>query len=48
MIAAFLDNVREATRPTVATSLDALSANTVTLDSALDGSGVLVDFYETQ
>ncbi|MEL7829462.1 hypothetical protein AAG604_13270 [Citromicrobium bathyomarinum] len=48
VIAAFLDNVREATRPTVATSLATLSANTVTLDSALDGSGVLVDFYETQ
>ena len=32
----------------MATSLATLSANTVTLDSALDGSGVLVDFYETQ
>ena len=48
VIAAFLDGAREGTRPTVATSIDALSANTVTLDSALDGSGVLVDFYETQ
>lgn len=48
VLAAFLDGAREGTRPTLATSLDALSANTVTLNSALDGSAVLVDFYETQ
>lgn len=48
VIAAFLDGVREATLPTVETSLSALAANTVTLDSALDGGVVIVDLYETQ
>ena len=46
VIAAFLDGTREATRPTVATSATSLETNTVTLASALDGSPVLVDFYE--
>lgn len=47
VVAAFLNGVREATRPTVAFSGTALESNTVTLNSALNGSAVLVDFYET-
>ncbi|MEO0589107.1 MAG: hypothetical protein AAFZ11_00955 [Pseudomonadota bacterium] len=48
VIAAFLDGAREATRPSVAVSTTALAANTVTLNSALDGTAVIVDLYETQ
>ena len=44
---AFLDGVREATAPTVAVSAAALDGNTATLNSALDGSAVIVDLYET-
>lgn len=47
ILAAFLDGVREATRPTVTFSATALELNTVTLNSALDGSAVIVDLYET-
>lgn len=47
VIAAFLDNVREGTAPTVTVSAEAIEANTVTLNSALDGSDVTVDYYET-
>jgi len=47
VLAAFLDNVREATAPTVTVSADNLEDNTVTLASALDGSDVIVDLYET-
>lgn len=47
VLAAFLDGVREATAPTVAFSEDALESNTVTLNSALNGSDVIVDYYET-
>lgn len=46
VIAAFLDGVREATRPTVAVDAANVEGNTIDLDSALDGSEVLVDFYE--
>lgn len=48
VIAAFLANVREANAPTVAVSAAALESNTVTLNSALNGTAVIVDLYETQ
>lgn len=47
VMAAFLGGVREGAAPTVATSAAAVAANTATLNSALDGSAVIVDFYET-
>ncbi len=47
VIAAFLANAREATAPTVAVSASALESNTATLNSALNGSAVIVDLYET-
>lgn len=45
VIAAFLANVREATRPTVAISATALESNTIILSTALDGTAVIVDYY---
>lgn len=48
VLAAFLDNVREGTAPTIVFDASAVESNTATLDSALDGSDVLIDFYETQ
>ncbi len=48
VIAAFLDGARETTAPTVAVSADTIAANTVTLNSALNGSDVLIDLYETE
>lgn len=42
----FLNGVREGTRPTVAVSTSAVSDNTVTLNSALAGTPVVVDFYK--
>lgn len=47
VVAAFLNGVREATAPTVAFSATALESNTITLNSALNGNAVIVDFYET-
>lgn len=47
VIAAFLANVREGTAPTVTVSAANVENNTVTLNSALNGSAVIVDFYET-
>ncbi len=47
VLRAFLGGVLEGTAPTVAFSATALEANTVTLNSALNGSAVLVDLYET-
>lgn len=47
IVAAFLGGAREGTRPTVAVSAEAIESNTVTLNSALAGSAVIVDFYET-
>jgi hypothetical protein len=47
VLAAFLNGVREATAPTVAVSTADLESNTVTLNSALNGSAVIVDYYET-
>jgi hypothetical protein len=45
LVNAYLANVREATRPTVAVSATALESNTVTLSTALDGTAVVVDLY---
>ncbi len=47
VLAAFLGGAREGTAPTVAVSSAALESNTVTLNSALNGAAVIVDFYET-
>lgn len=47
VLAAYLANVREATAPTVVVSAAALEGNTATLNSALNGSAVIVDLYET-
>ncbi|WP_346915056.1 hypothetical protein [uncultured Roseibium sp.] len=47
VLAAFLDNLREGTEPTVTVDPSALENNTATLNSALDGSAVIVDLYET-
>ena len=46
VVAAFLNGVREATRPTVTFSASARESNTVTLNSALNGNPVLVDLYD--
>jgi hypothetical protein len=48
VIAAFLGGVREAVAPTVTTDANNLESNTVTLNSALNGTAVIVDLYETQ
>ncbi len=45
--AAYLNNVLEGTAPTVATSSSAVESNTVQLNSALDGSAVVVDVVPT-
>lgn len=45
VIAAFLANVKESTAPTVAVSATALESNTITLNSALNGTAVIVDYY---
>jgi hypothetical protein len=42
----YLNNVREATRPTVTVDGTNLEKNTVTLNSSLNGNPVIVDFYE--
>lgn len=42
---AFFDDVKEGTDPTVAVNADDFEANTVTLNSALDGSSVTVAYY---
>ena len=46
VVAAHLAGVREATRPTVTFSATARESNTITLNSALNGSAVVVDYYE--
>lgn len=46
VVAAFLDGVKEGTAPTVVTDVDELEKNTCDLNSALDGSEVVIDFYE--
>lgn len=47
VLAAFLNGAREGTAPTVAFSGAAVDSNTVQLSSALNGSAVIVDLYET-
>ncbi len=46
VLATFFGGVREATLPAVAFNGSAVESNTIDLDSALDGSAVLVDYYE--
>lgn len=41
----YFNGVREATRPTVVFSSTAVESNTVTLNSTLNGSAVIVDFH---
>lgn len=41
---AYFGGTKEGTAPTVATSSSAVESNTVTLNSSLDGSAVIVDF----
>jgi len=45
VLAAHLAGTREGTRPTVAVSSSAIESNTVTLNSALAGTAVVVDYY---
>lgn len=45
VVAAFLNGVRETTAPTVAFDATNISGNTVQLNSTLDGSPVIVDYY---
>lgn len=47
VVNAYLDGVREGTRPTVVVEPDDLESNTVDLSSALNGDEVLVDLYPT-
>lgn len=47
VLAAFLAGAREATAPTVTVSATALESNTATLNSALAGTAVILDLYET-
>lgn len=44
---AYLNGVRESTRPTVAFSDSAVCSNTVDLSSASNGNEVIVDYYES-
>ncbi len=46
ILAAFFGGVLEGTRPTVAFHASNVESNSVDLDSALDGSAVLIDYYE--
>lgn len=43
---AFFGGARESTRPTVVVSASALESNTVSLNSTLNGSAVIVDLYK--
>lgn len=47
VLAAYLANVRETTAPTVVVSAAAVESNTATLNSALAGTAVVIDLYET-
>lgn len=47
VLAAFLNGVKEGTAPTVVFSSSAVESNTVTLNSALDGSNVIIDYYQS-
>lgn len=46
VIAAYLSGVKEATAPTVATHATDPAQTTATLNSALNGTAVILDFYE--
>lgn len=46
VIQAYLDGALEGTRPTVVADDDEVEKNLITLNSALDGSVVLVDYYK--
>lgn len=48
VLAAYRANAREGTAPTVVVSASAIESNTATLNSALNGTEVLIDLYETQ
>jgi hypothetical protein len=45
IVNAYLGGAREGTRPTVGFSATALEANIVTLNSALNGTAVIIDYY---
>ncbi len=45
IIAAHFGGTRESTRPTIGSSATAIEDNLVTLNTTLDGSAVLVDYY---
>lgn len=47
IVAAYLADVREATRPTVVVDDDEVEKNTITLNSALNGTEVRIDYYDT-
>lgn len=47
VLAAYRAATREATAPTVAVSGSALESNTATLNSALNGTDIIIDLYET-
>lgn len=46
VLAAYLNGTKEGTPPTVATSASAVESNTATLNSALNGNPVVIDFYQ--
>lgn len=47
VIAAYLGGTKEGTAPTVAVSSSALESNTVDLNSATNGTEVIVDYYQS-
>lgn len=47
VVRATFNGVRESTHPTVVVDSDEVEKNVVTLSTTLDGSAVIVDFYET-
>lgn len=47
VLAAFLNGTKEGTAPTVAFSSSAVESNTVTLNSALNGTDVIIDYYQS-
>lgn len=47
IVSTFLTGIRETTRPTVAFDSTKMEGNTVDLNSALDGSAVIVDYYDS-
>lgn len=47
ILAAYLGGAKEGTPPTVAVSASAIESNTVDLNSALNGTEVIVDYYDS-